>query len=33
MRVTRVHLGDALWVREHALMYMREIHHIALEVG
>ena len=31
--VTRVRHGDALWVREHAVMYMREIHHITFEVG
>jgi hypothetical protein len=31
--VARMRVGDALWVHEHAVMYMREIHHIALEVG
>ena len=31
--VARVRHGDALWVCEHAVMYTREIHHNALEVG
>jgi hypothetical protein len=31
--VARVRHGDALWVHEHTVMYMREIHHIAFELG
>jgi hypothetical protein len=31
--VARVGLRDALWVREHTVMYVREIHHIAVGLG
>jgi len=31
--VARVRVGDALWVHEHAVMFLREIHHIAWEVS